>query len=92
MFRLIQKQFRKSLLQEEGGPAPTRAEAPRIFARVFSGPDGACALSYLRATVNARVAGPEAGEAMLRYQDGQRGLLQTITGLIEQGRNQNQGE
>lgn len=70
------------------GPVMEREDAPRVFARLFAGDDGQKALSYLRATINARVAGPEAGEGMLRYLDGQRGLLQTINGLIEQGRNQ----
>lgn len=64
----------------------SRDDAPRIFARTFSSDDGRLALSYLRATVNARVSGPEAGEAALRYHDGQRGLLQTINTLVEQGR------
>ncbi|HEY8962874.1 MAG TPA: hypothetical protein VIN59_00270 [Alphaproteobacteria bacterium] len=77
---------KRILPQEPDVIVPTRDDAPRIFARLFSSDDGKIALSYLRATVNARVSGPEAGEAALRYQDGQRGLLQTINALVEQGR------
>ena len=82
----IKKFFNTTLPQEIDAIVPTRDDAPHIFARLFSSDDGKKALSYLRATVNARVAGPEAGEAALRYQDGQRGLLQTINMLVEQGR------
>jgi len=90
MFKFIKKLLsagRQALPQEPDMITPTRDDAPRIFARLFSSDDGKLVLSYLRATVNARVSGPEAGEGALRYQDGQRGLLQTIHGLVEQGRN-----
>lgn len=82
----IKKLFNRALPQEAQSIVPTRDDAPRIFARAFSTDDGKLVLSYLRATVNARVAGPDAGEAALRYHDGQRGLLQTIHTLVEQGR------
>jgi hypothetical protein len=86
MLKTLKTLFRKPLPQDSGVPAPAREDAPRLFARLFACDDGQKALSYLRATVNARVAGPEAGESALRYYDGQRGLLQTIQGLIEQGK------
>ena len=82
----IKKFLSKPLPQEPATIVPSRDDAPRIFARVFSSDDGRLALSFLRATVNARVAGPEAGDAILRFQDGQRGLLQTINSLVEQGK------
>lgn len=84
---ILKNLFNKAMPQESAVIAPAREDAPRIFARLFSSDDGQRVLSYLRSTINARVAGPEAGEAQLRYQDGQRGLLQTISGLIEQGKN-----
>jgi hypothetical protein len=87
MFNLIKSLFSAPLLPSADIPPPAREDAPRIFARLFSGDDGQKVLSYLRMTVNARVAGPEAEESALRYYDGQRGLLQTINGLIEQGKN-----
>jgi pyruvate carboxylase len=86
MINWLKNLFLKPLLQDAHITAPARDDAPRIFARLFSSDDGQKVLSYLRVTVNARVGGPEAGESQLRYQDGQRGLLQTINGLIEQGR------
>lgn len=64
----------------------TRDDAARVFARIFSGDDGKRAAAYLRSTVFARVSGPEAGEAQLRYLDGQRALLTTILNLAEQGK------
>lgn len=82
----IRRLFSAKLITEPAIPVTTREDAPRIFARLFSSDDGQRVLAYLRQTINARVGGPEAGEAALRYQDGQRGLLQTINGLIEQGR------
>lgn len=84
---VFKKLFAKVLPQDDSVNAPMREDAPRIFARLFGSDDGQKVLSYLRATINARVGGPEAGESQLRYQDGQRGLLQTINGLIEQGKN-----
>lgn len=87
MIAFFKKLFGKALPQEPNVPPPAREDAPRLFARLFSSDDGAKALAYLRATVNARVAGPEGSDAQLRYFDGQRGLLQMINGLIEQGKN-----
>jgi hypothetical protein len=86
MINFIKKFFSKKLLQDVTALVPAREDAPVVFARAFSTDDGQKALSYLRANFNARVAGPEATEAMLRYMDGQRGLLQTIQSLVEQGR------
>jgi len=86
MFKFIKNIFAKALPQEKPGIVVSRDDAPALFARIFSSDDGQKVIAYLRATVNARVAGPEAGEGMLRYHDGQRGLLQTINGLIEQGK------
>ncbi|MBU6235267.1 MAG: hypothetical protein KGQ41_05435 [Alphaproteobacteria bacterium] len=87
MMGFFKSLFTKPLLQEAKAIVPAREDAPAIFARLFSSDDGQKVLSYLRASVNARVAGPEASEAVLRYCDGQRALLQTIHGLVEQGRN-----
>lgn len=87
MFDFIRRFLSPPLLQEPVIPTPSREDAPRIFARLFSGDDGQKALSYLRTSINGRVAGPEADESVLRYYDGQRGLLQTIHTLIEQGKN-----
>ena len=90
MFEFLKKFLsigKQPLPQEADTIIPSRDDAPRIFARLFSSDDGKLAMSYLRATVNARVSGPEAGEGHLRYQDGQRGLLQTINALVEQGKN-----
>lgn len=86
MFQFLKNFFVKAIPQELTGIVVAREDAPALFARTFSSDDGKKVLSYLRATVNARVAGPEAGESVLRYYDGQRGLLQTINGLIEQGK------
>ena len=77
----------KTLAFEPDVIAPARDDAPRIFARLFASDDGTKVLAYLRGTVNTRVAGPEAPEALLHFQDGQRALLQTIQSLILQGRN-----
>lgn len=65
---------------------PTRDEAPRIFARLFSSDDGQLVLSFLRASFGGRVAGPQASEGDLRYLDGQRGMLQFICQQVEQGK------
>lgn len=86
MIEFLKKFLSAPLLQEPKTIIPLREDAPRIFARVFGADDGQKVLSYLRATINARAAGPEASEAMLRYMDGQRALLQTIQGLADQGR------
>lgn len=86
MPKFLKSFFKKSLPQEPGGIVVTREDAPQLFARTFGSDDGQKVISYLRATVNGRVAGPEGGEGILRYYDGQRGLLQTINGLIEQGK------
>ncbi|NBX65886.1 MAG: hypothetical protein EBQ96_02710 [Proteobacteria bacterium] len=86
MIDFLRKFLSSPLLQEPKTVVPLREDAPRIFARVFGQDDGQRVLSYLRATVNARSAGPESSEAMLRYMDGQRALLQTIQGLVDQGR------
>lgn len=67
---------------------PHRDEAPRIFARLFASDDGQLAISYLRAYLHGRVAGPQASEGELRYLDGQRGFLQFIGQLVEQGKRQ----
>ncbi len=82
----IKNLFSKKTMFEPAIVPPAREDAPRIFARVFGNDDGQKVLAYLRSTINARVAGPEGTEAALRYQDGQRGLIQTIQGLAEQGR------
>lgn len=86
MLKMLKNLFKKPLAQDAVVLAPSRDDAPRLFARVFGSDDGQKILSYLRATVNVRVAGPEGTESALRYYDGQRGLLQTINGLIEQGK------
>ncbi len=87
MIGFIKKLFTAKVTPETTGVALAREDAPRVFARLFSGDDGQKVLAYLRGMVNARVAGPDGSDALLRYQDGQRGLLQSIAGLIEQGRN-----
>lgn len=87
MIAFIRKLFAKRPMPQEADvKPPAREDAPRIFARLFAQDDGVRVLAYLRATINARAAGPEASEAMLRHIDGQRALLQTVQGLIEQGR------
>jgi hypothetical protein len=86
MFSFVKNLFAKPLVQEPVIITPSREEAPRIFARLFASDDGQKVLSFLRVSVNGRVSGPEASESALRYYDGQRGLLQTINGLIEQGK------
>lgn len=86
MIAFLKSLFLKKLPQEPQSIPPSREDAPLIFARTFSSADGEKALAYLRA-LTSRASGPESSEAALRYQDGQRALLQTITGLVEQGRN-----
>lgn len=86
MIEFLRKFLSAPMLQEPKSVVIAREDAPRVFARLFQSDDGQRVLSYLRASVNARAAGPEASEAMLRYCDGQRALLQTIQGLVEQGR------
>lgn len=86
MLQFLKNVFARTLPQEMTGIVVPRDDAPSLFARTFASDDGQKVLSYLRATVNARVGGPEAGESALRYYDGQRGLLQTINGLIDQGK------
>lgn len=87
MFDFIRRFLTPPLPQEPAIVTPSRDDAPRIFARLFSGDDGQKVLSYLRVSINNRVAGPDAAESVLRYYDGQRALLQTIHTLIEQGKN-----
>lgn len=86
MIRFFKKFFSKTLAQEPKVIVVAREDAPVVFARAFSSDDGQKVLSYLRATINTRVGGPEASEAALRYTDGQRALLQTIQSLVDQGR------
>lgn len=86
MLKFLKNLFFKPLPQEAAAPSISREDAPLIFARAFSSDDGQRALSYLRGIVNTRIAGPDGSEGALRYYDGQRGLLQTITTLIEQSK------
>lgn len=87
MMRLILNFFKRTATMPESNiPVPAREDAPVIFARLFQSDDGQRVIAYLKAQISSRAAGPEASEAMLRYCDGQRGLLQTIQGLVEQGR------
>ncbi len=58
----------------------------RAFARTFSGEDGQMVLAHLRRSVFERFLGPDASEAALRQQEGQRQLLTTILALSERGR------
>lgn len=63
-----------------------RDDAARLMARLFQTEDGRKVMAYLRALLLPRVGGPEATDAALRYQDGQRSVLTLIQGFIDQGR------
>lgn len=65
---------------------PDPQAVSRAFARTFSGEDGQMVLAHLRRSVFERFLGPEASEAALRQQEGQRQLLATILAQIERGR------
>ena len=56
------------------------------FARCFAGPEGEKVLAHLRALTLDRALGPDASDAMLRHQEGQRQLLTHILAQIERGR------
>lgn len=86
MMGFLKRLFSTDIAPPRPERVPTRDEAPRIFARAFSTDDGQLVLSYLRGCFLARVAGPAASEGDLRYLDGQRGLLQHICQLVEQGK------
>jgi hypothetical protein len=86
MITLLKKLFaRGDVVPPTPAAAPSREDAPLVFARIFAGSDGARALAYLR-LITFRAGGPEASDGALRYYDGQRGLVQTIQGLVDQGR------
>lgn len=57
-----------------------------LFARVFSGDDGARVLAYLRAQTLDRALGPEASPDALRHLEGQRCLVRHILALVARGR------
>ncbi|EKV27054.1 hypothetical protein C882_1983 [Caenispirillum salinarum AK4] len=57
-----------------------------LFARVFSGGDGARALEHLRALTLDRALGPEASPDALRHLEGQRCLVRHILALVARGR------
>lgn len=76
---------------EPDSPSDADAEIARVFTRAFSGPDGEKAMAYLRAITMERALGPRAPDAMLRHLEGQRQFVAHILGLIERGRNPNQG-
>lgn len=58
----------------------------RAFARTFSGPHGEAVLAHLRAITIERRLGPDAGDALLRFVEGQRALVATVEALIRRGR------
>lgn len=70
-------------------PDPNEVECDdlaRSFARCFSGHDGAMVLSHLKETVLHRRLGPNAGDAALRFLEGQRSLAAHIETMVIRGR------
>jgi len=61
-------------------------ETEKIFARIFSGPDGAHALKYLRDITIERFLGPDATEPRLRDMESRRALVHQIEQMIERGK------
>lgn len=72
-------------------PRDAESDIARAFARVFSGPEGEKTIAYLRSITMERTLGPQVPDTMLRHLEGQRQLIAHILGLIERGRNPNQG-
>lgn len=58
----------------------------RAFARLFATQDGKRVLSYLCGITFMRACGPDAGENILRHNEGQRALMTQILRLIDQGK------
>ena len=55
------------------------------FALCFAGTAGRRVLEHLRKTTIERRLGPEASDALLRYLEGQRQLVDYITALVRRG-------
>lgn len=71
------------LIQIPSGPKPDAIE--RCFAKTFLSADGKQVLRYLHQSVQARALPSDCSAEALRYQEGQRALLQTILRLTERG-------
>lgn len=56
------------------------------FAHCFATPPGRIVLQHLKEITLARVCGPDATDAQLRYLEGQRFLASVILNRIERGR------
>ncbi|MEQ9811422.1 MAG: hypothetical protein RLO50_01475 [Azospirillaceae bacterium] len=67
-------------------PPPDAAAASRAAARLFATPDGLLLLAHLRRLTVERVLGPDAGDAALRFLEGQRALVRRLETLIATGR------
>lgn len=61
------------------------SEEDRMFARVFTGPDGTQALGVLRRLTVEAVLPPSATDAELRAREGARGLVKLIEGKVKRG-------
>jgi hypothetical protein len=71
---------------EEHGRREDGEEAVTLtFARCFATPDGQRVLAYLRRLTLERTVGPASPDAVLRYLEGQRGLVAHIQTLIARG-------
>ncbi|WP_404383576.1 hypothetical protein [Caenispirillum salinarum] len=71
---------------QHGTVAATDNDTGFLFARVFSGSDGARALEHLRALTLDRALGPESSPDALRHLEGQRCLVRHILALVARGR------
>ncbi len=68
------------------GRSPAADESlARAFAVCFTGPAGRRVIDHLRRITIERRLGPEAPDALLRYVEGQRQLVDIMTTLIRRG-------
>lgn len=67
-------------------PLAERREMEKVYARLFSSPDGQRVLSHLQHITLLRSYGADAADEQIRHAEGQRALVANIMRLIEAGR------
>lgn len=82
-------------LEKKPATKAEREEAQRVdrlFARVFSTPDGLEVLALLRARTIERGMDPDAPHSALAYMEGQRQVVRAIEQRVANGREQHPSE